>query len=235
MKAWIIGWTLLAGAAGAQTLPPEALFRQGVSSYQDEKYQEGLDLFIAAKSNLTETTTIDEGLIHYNIGVGHYRLSQPEEAGKAFQQVLRSTEIDLQGKAYFNLGNAQYQIAQQALNDGDVGTAFKGFQAAQTNFMQALRIVSDDRDAKVNVELSIAAQIQILQMVAMAMSRLQQGEQMVEQYRFVDANRLFQEQLPMVQKALELEPDKKKLFETMAERTTGVAGIIEEPQPAGGP
>jgi len=235
MIKWVICLTLLAGITGAQTSPPEAHFRQGIALYQDEKYQEGLDHFLIAKSNLTETTTIDEALIHYNIGVGYYRLSQPEDAGKAFQQALRSTDIDLQGKAYFNLGNAQYQIAQLALNDGDVGTAFKGFQAAQTNFMQALRIVSDDRDAKINVELSIAAQMQILQMVAMAMSRLQQGEQMVDQYRFVDAARLFQEQLPMVEKALELEPDKKKLFETMAQRTTGVAGIIAEPPSAGGP
>ena len=227
-------WFLVAGGAVAQTVDPEALFRQGVSLYRNEQYQEGLDRFLAVQTNRTEESTLEEALIHYNIGVGYYRLSQPEPAGKAFQQALQTTDIALQQKAYFNLGKAQYQIARQALNDGDVGTAFKGFQSAQTNFMQALRLASDDHDAKVNVELSIAAQFQIMQMVAMAMSRLQQGEQMVGEYRFVDAARLFQEQMPMVQKALELEPDKKKIFETMTERTTGVAEIIAGPPPTGG-
>jgi len=231
MKGWLTLCLSLgvASIAVGQTLTPEHQFQQGTKLYKADNYAEGLVMFQSALTNLVEGSTLDAALIHYNIGVGHYRLSQPELAGIAFQSALRSTDLALQRKAYFNHGNAQYQIARQALDSGDIVTAFRGFQAAQTNFMQALRIVSDDRDAKVNFELSLLAQFQIIQMVEMAMSRLQQGEQLVDQYKFVDAARWFSDQLPLAQKALELEPEKKKLFETMTERSSAVADIIAGP------
>ncbi len=226
----------VATSAFAETSPDAVrLFREGVKKYDKGQYAEGLALFTSASTNLLDETKISTAMIQYNIGIGHYRLSQPEEAGKAFQSALKSTDIGLQGRAYFNLGNAQYQIASGSLDQGDILKAFKGFQAAQTNFMNALRIVSDDTDAKVNYELSLLAQYRILEMVAMAMSRVQQGQQMVDQYRFIEAARWFQEQKPLMEKALEVEPEKKKLFETMAERSAGVAEILATPSQGGTP
>jgi tetratricopeptide (TPR) repeat protein len=209
---------------------PDKLFRMGVKKYSQEQYQEGLDLFKSALTNMPAPASFDVSLIHYNLGVGYYRLNQPDEAATSFSLALKTSDINLQEKAYYNLGDTLYQMAQQALNDGEIAKAFQTFQSAQTNFMQTLRLNSTDQNAKVNFELSTQAQIKILQMVAMAMSQLQQGDQMVGAHKFTEAAQWFQENLPMAKKALEVEPDKQKLFETMTQRSSEVAEIITKPE-----
>jgi tetratricopeptide (TPR) repeat protein len=211
------------------------LFREGVKKYAASDYQGGLDLFSAASTNLIEPGSVEPALIHYNRGVGHYRLSQPQEAATAFREALRTPDIDVQGKAYFNLGNALYQTAQQSLDGGDVAASFRFFQEAATNYIQSMRLNAVDQDAKINYELTVLAQMRILNMVAQAMQQMKQGEQLVGQYRFVEAAQWFQQNLPMVEKALELEPELKKQFETMTERTTSVAEIIAGPAQEGTP
>lgn len=228
---------MLAGfAARAQTpAHPEQLFRDGLKKYGQEKYQEGLDAFLAAREILPrDTAPFDPARVHYNIGIGHFRLSQPEEAARSFQEALRTSDIQLQANAYFNLGNIQYQLAQNALNEGEVAGGFQLFQAAATNFMNTLRLRSDDRDAKVNYELAVVAQMRILQIVAMAMQHMQQGGQLVDQYRFVEAAQWFQQNYEAVEKALSLEPEIKKQFENMTQRTTSVAEILAPPAMPGG-
>jgi len=214
---------------------PEQLFREGVKKYRAENYQEGVDALAAALDNIPkDNPPFDPALAHYNRGIGQFRLSKPEDAAKSFQEALRTSDLQLQHKAYFNLGNTQYQLAQNALNEGDVATGFQLFQAASTNFMQSLRIDANDRDAKVNYELCLQAQVRILQMVAMAMQHLQQGEQLVGQYKFIEAAQWFQQNFEAVDKALSLEPDVKKQFENMSQRTASVAEILAPPSPAEG-
>ncbi|HMP88868.1 MAG TPA: hypothetical protein PJ991_01640 [Kiritimatiellia bacterium] len=228
---------LIATSASAQ--PPEDsahnLFRQGIKKYAAGNYQEGLDLFLLALQRNPSPPDIEPAKIHYNIGIGHYRLSQPEQAGKSFLNATKTPDLSLQSDAYFNLGNSLYQQAQNLLNEGDVAPAFRMFQSASTNFMESLRLRSDDRNAKINFELSIQAQMKILQMVAMAMSRFQRGQQLVEEFQFVEAAEWFYQNLPLVEKALSIEPEIKKQFETMAERSAAVADIIAPVESGGFP
>jgi tetratricopeptide (TPR) repeat protein len=222
-------------ADGQAAANPEQLFRQGLKSYSQEKYQEGLEAFLAAREQFPrDAAPFDPARLHYNIGIGHFRLSQPQEAAKSFEEALRTSDIRLQENAYYNLGNTQYQLGQNALNEGEVSAGFQLFQAAATNYMHALRLNSENRDAKVNYELAVAAQMRILQIVAMAMQHLQQGGQLVEQYRFVEAAQWFQQNYEAVDRALSLEPEMKKQFENMTQRTTSVAEIIAPPALPGG-
>jgi len=190
-----------------------------------------LNAFSLALTNMPVPPPFDPALIQYNMGIGYYRLSQPEKAVEVFRKALKTTDIALQEKSYFNLGNSLYQTAQQKLNEGEVAVAFRTFQDAQTNYVQAMRLNADDHDSKVNYELCILSQMRILEMVAMAMSRLQQGDQLVNEYKFVEAAQWFQQNLPMVEKALSLEPEMKKQFEQMTERSGKVAEIIAPSSP----
>ncbi|HMO98617.1 MAG TPA: hypothetical protein PKE26_05850 [Kiritimatiellia bacterium] len=223
------GWPT--GEAAAQSAPaaPDRLFRQALKHYQDGDFQSGLDGFTAALAAMPAPPPFDPALLHYNRGIGLYRLTQPAEAASAFREALRTPDIRLQHRIYFNLGNALYQSAQLQLNEGDVAGAFRLYQESSTNYIQALRLEPGDQDAKINYELSMMAQIRILQMVAQAMERLRQGEQMIGEFRFVEAAQWFQQNQPMVEKALTLDPEVKKLFETMTERTTAVAEILVTP------
>jgi len=230
MFAW-----MTAAASQADAQPPlhnpDKLFRLGYKKYQAGEFQEGLNAFYLALTNMPIPPPFDPALIQYNLGVGYFRLSQPEKAAEVFRKALKTTDISLQEKSYFNLGNSLYQTAQQKLNEGEVAAAFRSFQDAQTNYVQAMRLNANDRDSKVNYELCIVAQMRIMQMVAMAMSRLQQGDQLVNEYKFVEAAQWFQQNLPVVEKALSLEPEMKKQFEQMTERSGQVAEIIA-PTPA---
>ena len=225
----LILFMLVAAAIRADDTVAVRQLHEAVRWYDREDYAKGLSLLQQALTNSTSLTEPTRALLHYNSGVGHYRLSRPEEAARSFQAALRTTDLDVQRRTYFNLGNTRHQMARQALDEGDIVNAFKGFQAAQTNYMAALRLDPTDRDAKVNVELSILGQQRILELVAMAMMRLEQGATMVDSYRFIEAARWFQDQMPVMTKALELEPEKKKALETMAERTAGVAEILVTP------
>ncbi len=220
--------------ARAESSPdPGKLFRDGLSRYEDGQFQEGLDLLAQAlEAFQPESARFDLAQLHYNIGIGHYRLSQPEEAAASFQAALRSSELKLQSSSYFNLGNARYQSAQLALNEGDVAAAFQQYQAAASNFVQSLRLASDDQDAKINYELCILAQRRILSMVALAMQHMQQGEQLVGQYKFVEAAQWFAQNREAIDKALSLEPEAKKQFDQMTQRTTSVAELISPPPSA---
>ena len=236
MKIFWVMLAIISGmmlSAGAQTAAhPEQLFRDGMKKFRAENYQEGVDALTAALENLPgENPPFDPALAHYNIGVGNFRLSKPDEAAAAFQEALKTSDIRLQTKAYFNLGNAQYQSAQNKLNEGDVAAGFQQFQAAATNYMQSLRLDATDRDAKVNYELCLQAQMKILQMVAMAMQHLRQGEQLVGEYKFIEAAQWFQQNFDAVDKALSIEPEVKKQFESLRQRSASVAEIIAPTAP----
>jgi tetratricopeptide (TPR) repeat protein len=220
-----------AAPLSAQTPPPAAdpvtLFRDGLNHYRDGDFVTGLAAFTAARTNLPPggVGDLDAARIDYNIGLGLHRLGEPG-AAPAFEAALRSPDLALQQAAYHNLGTVAFQAARALLDEGDVAAAFQGFQKAAPRFIQAMRLNPDDLDAKINYELSLAAQQRILTMVAEAIARLQQGEQLVDAYRFIEAAQWFQQQLPMVEQALELEPEQKKIFQTMAERSGAVAGLL---------
>lgn len=227
---FLAGATRLFAESAAAT--PEQLFRQGLDEYADGRYQQGAELFAQAIKELPKPPPFDPALLHYNLGIGRYRTGQPEEAAASFRAALKSSDLALQSRAYFNLGNSLYQTGKQKLDAGDIAASFMAYQDAQTNYVQAMRLDAKDMDAKVNYELTLLEMRRILQAVAMAIGRLQQGEQMVDEYRFIDAAQWFQQNLPVMEKALELEPDKKKIFEQMTERTGKVAEILAPAPPA---
>lgn len=216
---------------------PSVLFREGYKHYNDGNFQEGLDQFSRALASMPrENPPFDPAMLHYNIGIGHFRLSQLEQAEAAFTEALRTPDLDLQARAYFNLGNTQHTTARQALDNTEVAKGFQLFQSAATNYMQTMRLKPDDLDAKTNYELCRLAQQRILAMVTMAMQHVRQGEQLVGEYRFVEAARWFQQNFEAMDKALSLEPEVKKQFEQMTQRSSSVAEILAPPAlPGGGP
>ncbi|MGA1194440.1 MAG: tetratricopeptide repeat protein [Kiritimatiellia bacterium] len=218
---------------------PSSLFREGYKKYADGSFQEGLDDFTRALAALPkENVPFDPAMLHYNIGIGHFRLSQLDEAEAAFTESLRTPDLDLQARAYFNLGNVHYTTARQSLDNAEVAKGFQLFQSAATNFIQTMRLKPDDIDAKTNFELCRLAQQRILAMVTMAMQHVRQGEQLVGEYKFVEAAQWFQQNFEAMEQALSLEPEVKKQFEQMTQRSSSVADILAPsappPMPPGG-
>lgn len=227
MKRLVALILLLAGsAAEARTADPAAQFREALAKYEEQQFAEGLALFQSVLTNLNETVAIDPAKVHYNIGCGLYRQGQPEQAAASFKAALQTPDLDVQQRAYYNLGTAQSQQAGNKLNEGDPAAALQLFHEATQSYIQAMRLDPDDRDAKINYELALQARQHILALVAEALARLQQGEQLVAGSKFVEAARWFQQNLPELEQTLKAKPDAQKKAGTLATRTVEVAEIM---------
>jgi len=101
---------------------------------------------------LAEKNTNDYRL-HYNAGTAAYQAKDLESAQKHLTQALNSPEIasDLkaQQKAYFNLGNTEYQLGVDS-KEPDKQQEF--WENAITNFDRALKLDTKDTNADSNLK-----------------------------------------------------------------------------------
>lgn len=132
----VVAFFLLPLAAGAS--PSSAM-----SDYNSGNYTNALDEF----SRLAETQTNDLRLV-FNAGDAAYRGTNYDLASSLFQQVTLSQDINLQQKAYYNLGNTQFQVAKQA---SDLDGLQSGFETAEKSYSRAVDLKTNDVDASFNL------------------------------------------------------------------------------------
>ncbi|MBI5685289.1 MAG: VWA domain-containing protein [Verrucomicrobia bacterium] len=88
----------------------------------------------------------------YNEGNAIYRQKQFEAAAKAYQQSLATKDTALQQRAFYNLGNASYRLADPA-EMADPKRAEELFKQAITCYDSALALDPKDEDAAFNKKL----------------------------------------------------------------------------------
>ncbi|HEY1787769.1 MAG TPA: VWA domain-containing protein [Verrucomicrobiae bacterium] len=98
-------------------------------------------------SNLAEVRTNDFRLV-FNAGDAAYRTTNYDLAQVLFDQVTLSPDINLQQKAYYNLGNTLFQIAKQA---DDLDTLQSGIETAEKSYARAVDLNTNDADAVYNL------------------------------------------------------------------------------------
>jgi Ca-activated chloride channel homolog len=94
--------------------------------------------------------TPDDPRLHYNAGSAAYRAQQFEEAARSFEAALRSTDLQLQQLAYYNLGNALFRQGEPL---PDPKQKLEAWENAAANYERALKLKTDDADAQHNLEL----------------------------------------------------------------------------------
>jgi Ca-activated chloride channel homolog len=131
--------------AGLILLPMAATASPGsaLRDYNSGNYTNALEEY----SNLAETRTNDLRLV-FNAGDAAYRATNYDLAQILFEQVTLSADINLQQKAYYNLGNTQFQVAKQAQ---DLDTLQSGFEAAEKMYARAVDLNTNDADAVYNL------------------------------------------------------------------------------------
>lgn len=112
--------------------------------YNDGKYQESLKDY----QHLLESQK-DDPRLHFNAGAAAYQSSQLEEAAKQFNEALASPDLQMQQRAYYNLGNTLYRLGQKL---PDASAKQKAWENCVKNYENALKLNQQDPDAKFNQE-----------------------------------------------------------------------------------
>ncbi len=89
---------------------------------------------------------------NYNLGNAHYRNGDFEAAEHAYNEALRTTDLALQAKAYFNLGNAFLARTTVLTKPEQIGLAAELAFRARDMYEKAILLDPEDLDAKKNHE-----------------------------------------------------------------------------------
>jgi Ca-activated chloride channel family protein len=98
-------------------------------------------------------STPSDARLSFNTGAAAYRSGAYEDAAKAFESTLRSTDLGLQQQAYYNLGNASFRFGEAALAKQDLDATRARWKQAIDEYERALRLRADDADARYNLDL----------------------------------------------------------------------------------
>jgi len=110
-------------------------------------------------SRLAEVRTNDLRLL-FNAGDAAYRATNFDLAGSLFERATLSADLALQEKAFYNLGNAQFQLARGAK---DLDGLQAGLEAAAKTYGRAVELDRRDADAAYNLAFTTNAVEQIKQ------------------------------------------------------------------------
>ncbi len=137
----LILFALLATLGISHASPASAL-----RDYQSGNYTNALQEF----TKLAETRTNDLRLV-FNAGTAAYRGTNFDLAEKLFQRATLSPDLQLQQKAYYNLGNTQFQLAKQAKDLDDLQ---QGLETAEKIYERAVGLNTNDMDANFNLNFT---------------------------------------------------------------------------------
>lgn len=87
--------------------------------------------------------------LQFNLGASAYKAGEYDKSLSAFQKSLQTDKLDMQEKAYYNLGNTQFRIGQKGLNEKPEET-MKSWEKAVQSYDAALKLKPDDADCKYN-------------------------------------------------------------------------------------
>jgi Ca-activated chloride channel family protein len=150
-RAAAVAVVLVLSGANSFASPADAL-----RDYKSGHYTNALDEY----TQLAEVRTNDLRLV-FNAGDAAYRATNFDLAQNLFQQVTLSPDLKLQQRAFYNLGNTQFQVAKQAK---DLDGLEQGFEAAAKIYARAVELDKTDADAAFNLDFAkkMAAQIKML-------------------------------------------------------------------------
>jgi len=107
----------------------------GLNKYKNKKFEEAKSYYeqiLLAKEN--------HAAARLGLGASQYQLGDIPNAAKSFEEALKSTNTNIQDRAYYNLGNTLYN--QQKMEE------------SIAYYRKALELNPNDDDAKFNYELA---------------------------------------------------------------------------------
>ncbi|HTB86062.1 MAG TPA: VWA domain-containing protein [Candidatus Sulfotelmatobacter sp.] len=169
-------------------------------------------------TKLSEIQTNDFRLL-FNAGDAAYRATNFDLAQSLFQQVTLSPDLQLQQKAFYNLGNVQFQLARQAK---DLDGLEQGFEEAAKIYERAFSLNTNDLDAGLNLAFTKNAIEQIKAFRAAMLRAKSQADTAVQEAQFHQALEI----IAPLQKTLAA-----KQFEDYTKKLKDIDEIVTPHQP----
>ena len=120
--------------------------RDAQRHFQEKRYESALKIYRRLARENPDTPRLA-----YNAGASAYRAKDMEEAKKQFANASLSPEnLELQQKAYYNLGNTLFRTGETAANPEQKITTWK--QSIQS-YQHAISLNETDQDAQENLDL----------------------------------------------------------------------------------
>jgi Ca-activated chloride channel family protein len=89
----------------------------------------------------------DDPRLHFNAGAAAYRDGKFDQAAKHFDQAITSPDLNLQERAYYNLGNTLYHLGEQ---NPDSSKKSETWEESLQKYENSLKLNPQDADAKFN-------------------------------------------------------------------------------------
>ena len=121
-------------------------------------YQTGNFTNALAEFQKIATVKTNDLRLVFNAGDAAYRATNFDLAQSLFEQVAAAPDLKLQQKAYYNLGNVQFQKAKQSK---DLDGLEQGFDAAAKIYERAVMLNTNDADAIFNYRFAQGAAEQV--------------------------------------------------------------------------
>jgi Ca-activated chloride channel family protein len=182
-------------------LVPASVFASpanALKAYQSGNFTNALEEY----TKLADVKTNDLRLV-FNAGDAAYRATNYDLARNLFQQVTLSPDLKLQQKAFYNLGNVQFQVAKQAK---DLDGLEQGFDEAAKIYERAVMLNTNDVDAMFNLKFAKSAAEQVRQIkeaLRSAKSSADTAVQRAEFHRAYEIMRTLAEKYKIAEKQFE--------------------------------
>lgn len=165
-----------AGAVAEDT--PRSSMRKGLKAYKKGD-------FTNAVEHLEKAVLEFPAVGNYNLGNARYRLGEYETAAELFNEALRTTDVELQAKIYFNRGNALLARTTALTSQEQIGLAIELAFQAMDMFEKSLLLVPDDLAAKQNFER--ARDLRLRLEYNLGRWYFEQAEELLPQFKAKDA------------------------------------------------
>ncbi len=131
---------LAAGVQPARASRGEEMFQSGKLDQAGEYYEQAL------KKDSRNP------VLHFNLGDVAYKKKDYARAVEAYNEALKTDDLQLQAKSYYNRGNAQFFIGQ-ATEKTDPDHTMQQWQDAVQSFEAALKLNPEDKEVRHNLEI----------------------------------------------------------------------------------
>jgi len=173
---------------------PRSAMRKGLKAYKRGDYTNAVQA-------LEKTALEFPSIGNYNLGNAQYRMGDYEAAANTYNEALRTTDLQLQAKAYFNRGNALLARTTALSGPEQIGMAIELAFQAMDMFEKSILLVPEDLAAKQNFER--AQRLHLKLEYNLGKWHFDQAEALLQEYKAKDAQTNYRQAVKQFEHILE--------------------------------